>query len=100
MNSVSKIFTNILTIRLQKWAENNNVIVESQAGFRRHYSTIDNIFSLKALIQKYLCQTRGKFYCLFVDFRRAFDRTPHNRIWDSLQRKGLNENSNFLRIFQ
>ena len=61
MNSVSKMFTNILTIRLQKWAENKNVIVESQAGFRRHYSTIDYIFSLKAFIQKYLCQTRGNF---------------------------------------
>ena len=29
-----------------------------------------------------------------------FDRILHNKIWDSLQRKGLNENSKFLRIFQ
>ena len=100
INSVSKIFTNILTIRLQKCAENNNVIDESQAGFRRHYSTIDNIISLQTLIQKYLCRTRVRFYCLFVDFRRAFDSIPHNKIWDSLQRKGLNENCKFLRIFQ
>ena len=100
INSVSKIFTNILTIRLQKWAENNDVIYESQAGFRRHYSTIVNIFSLQALIQKYLCRTRRIFYCLIGDFRRAFDSVPHNKIWDSLQRKGLNENSKFLRIFQ
>ena len=100
INSISKIFTNILTIRLQKWAENNNVIDESQAGFRKQYSTIDNIFSLQALIQKYLCRERGRFYCIFVDFRRAFDSISHNKIWDSLQRKGISENSKFLKIFQ
>ena len=100
INSISKIFTNILTIRLQKWAENNNVIDESQAGFRKLYSTIDNIFLLQALIQKYLCRERGRFYCIFVDFRRAFDSISHNKIWDSLQRKGISENSKFLKIFQ
>ena len=58
------------------------------------------MFSLQALIQKYLCQTGGRFYCIFVDFRRAFDSIPHNKIWDSLQRKGINSNSKFLKIFQ
>ena len=61
ISSISKIFTNVLTIRLQTWAESNNVIDESQAGFRKQYSTIDYIFSLQALIQKYLCGTRGRF---------------------------------------
>ena len=100
INSISKFFTNILTIRLQKWAENNNVIDESQAGFWKQYSTIDKIFSLQALIQKYLCRERGRFYCIFVDFRREFDSISHNKIWDSLQRKGISENSKFLKIFQ
>ena len=44
MNSISKIFNGILTARVQKWAEENNVLDESQAGFRRGFSTIDNIF--------------------------------------------------------
>ena len=51
MNSISKIFNGILTARVQKWAEENNVLDESQAGFRRGFSTIDNIFSLHAMIQ-------------------------------------------------
>ena len=50
--------------RLQKWAEENRVIDESQAGFRKGYSTIDNIFSLQAIIQKYICRPRGRFYCI------------------------------------
>ena len=42
--SLCKIFNGILTKRLQSWCEDNQVIDESQAGFRKNYSTIDNIF--------------------------------------------------------
>lgn len=80
INSTSKILTNILAIRLQTWAENNNVIVESQASFRKQYSTSDNIFSLQAFIQKYLCQAGGRSKRIFVDFRRAFDSLPYYKI--------------------
>ena len=69
-------------------------------GFRKGYSTIDNVFSLQALIQKYLCHSRGRFYCIFVDFRRAIDSIAHNKLWDSLQRKGINEQSKFMKIFK
>ena len=44
MNSISKIFNGILTARVQKWAEEKNVLDELQDGFRRGFSTIDNIF--------------------------------------------------------
>ena len=53
IDAVSKIFTNILCLQLTKWREQNNIIDESQAGFRKSYSTVDNIFILQALIQKY-----------------------------------------------
>ena len=47
MNSISKIFNGILTVRVQKWAEENNVLDESQAGFRRGFSTIDTCYGAK-----------------------------------------------------
>ncbi|MCG7892781.1 MAG: reverse transcriptase family protein, partial [Candidatus Thiodiazotropha endolucinida] len=100
INCLCKIFMNILTIRLSTWAEENAVIEESQAGFRKQYSTIDNIFSLQALVQKYLCRPRGRFYCIFVDFKRAFDSIQHANLWLSLERKGISENSKFLKIFK
>ena len=37
---------------------------------------------------------------IFIDFRRAFDSIAHNKLWDSLQRKGINEDSKFIKIFQ
>ena len=46
---------------------------ESQTGFYKRYSTIDNLFSLHAIIPKYLCSPRGRFFFIFIDFRGAFD---------------------------
>ena len=44
INCLCKIFmSRILTTRLTDRAETQNVIDESQAGFRKGYSTIDNI---------------------------------------------------------
>ena len=100
INCLCKFFMNILTIRLTDWAESNNVIDESQAGFRKGYGTIDNIFSLQSLIQKYLCRSRGRFYCIFIDFKRAFDSIQHANLWDSLIRKGINHDCKFLTIFK
>ncbi|MCG8044707.1 MAG: endonuclease/exonuclease/phosphatase family protein [Candidatus Thiodiazotropha taylori] len=100
INSISKIYTGILTTRVQKWAEDKGVVDESQAGFRRGYSTVDNIFSLQAVIQKYLSRPRGRFYCIFIDFRRAFDSIPHNKLWESLRRKGINDDSKIMKTFK
>ena len=88
----------ILTIRLTDWAETNNVLDESQAGFRKGYSTMDNVFSLQALqalVQKYLCRDRGRFYCRFIDFKRAFDSIQHSNLWNSLERKGIKQDGIF-----
>ena len=39
INSVSKIVKHILSTRLRIWYDDHNIIDESQAGFRRKYST-------------------------------------------------------------
>ena len=65
------------------------MISESQAGFRRSYSTIDNAFTLQALVQKYLSKKKGRFYCIFIDFEKAFDCIDHAKLWESLQRKHI-----------
>ena len=100
VNTISKIFTKILSKRLTSWCEINSVIDESQAGFRRGYSTIDNIFSLSAVIQKYLTKRRGRIYVFYIDYLKAFDNCVHSKLWESLVRKGINPNSKLLRVFK
>ena len=50
----SKIFTGVLNNRLTQWAESNNVLSDSQFGFRKGRSTTDAIFVLNGIIQKIL----------------------------------------------
>ena len=89
INNLCKIFMGIMNKRLQTWWDEYKVIDESQAGFRKQYFTADNIFCLHAVALKYLTKPRGRFYCLFIDFAKAFDSVEHEKLWDALFRKGI-----------
>ena len=84
------IFSNIINARLYSWAEENNQIDEAQSGFRHGYSAIDNIFCLSAMVQKYLSRKGGRLYCLYVDFRKAFDKINHRKLFESVHSKEVN----------
>ena len=71
IDTVCKIFTNILVKRLDKWTEKFNVIHESQAGFRRKYSTIDNIFTLHAFSTKVSRQNGGEILLFNYRFLKS-----------------------------
>ena len=92
LNVISKIFTGILFDRLTHWSDINVHIPESQAGGRKGYSTIDNIFCLQSVVQKYLTKKCGRFYVLFVDFSRAYDSIQRCKLWELLIQKGLKGN--------
>lgn len=77
LNICGKIFPKILNNRLVTWANSQGQYYEEQAGYREGYSTVDHIFSLYTLTQKYLSKPNGRFYVLFVDFSKAFDKIPH-----------------------
>jgi len=84
----SQVFTSILADRLRHWAETNDLIVEEQAGFRKGYSTVDNIFVLHSIIQRYL-KRRKKVYAAFVDFKKAFDTVDRSVLWEILFTYGV-----------
>ena len=89
LSEFSKIFTFILNRRLKLWSEANNVIGNEQAGFRKEHTTIDQIFCLYTLITKYLRHKGGRFYALFVDFEKAFDRVDRAALWHKLMSQNV-----------
>ena len=89
LNTMYKIMSSIVSNRLYIWAEENNKIDEGQAGFRRGYSTIDNIFTLQSIIQKYLSKSGGRLYCIYIDFSKAFDKIKHEKLFQSMSNKGI-----------
>ena len=88
LSTLGKLFTRILNNRLNKWAEEYNVYIEAQAGFRKHMSTIDNIFVLNGLITH--CINNNEYlYCCFVDFTKAFDYVERDILWYKLIKIGV-----------
>ena len=73
LSILGKCYTAILNKRLYDWLEDNDKIYETQAGFRRGYSTPDHVFTLCAMTQKYISRRGGKLYVAFIDLRKAFD---------------------------
>ena len=57
---------------MYKFLEQNELLSEVHPGFRKSYSTAEQIFNLRGLIDLTL-ESKKKLYCGFVDFRKAFD---------------------------
>ena len=69
-------------------------IVESklediQCGFRPGRSTLDQIFTLKQIFEKFREYGKDLFAC-FVDLEKAYDRVPRYKLWKVLREYGVN----------
>ena len=81
----SKIFSSIILQRIKLKTE--ELLSEAQAGFRRDRSTIDQIFTLRQLAEKY--EEFGKeLYVCYIDFRKAFDSIWRKGLWHVMRHLG------------
>lgn len=88
MNSIPKIFTQILNNRLNTWAEQSEILPEFQSGFRCKRSCLD-VFTLNSIIQIHSSRDRGKLYAFFVNFENAFPSINHSKLWSKLFKIGV-----------
>ena len=88
INSIAKIYSQVLLNRLTKWSEKHNIIIENQFGFQKGKSTIDNLFILQTIINKTLA-TNKKLYCAFVDFEKCFDKLNRLYIFQKLRQENV-----------
>ena len=54
LSTLGKLFTKILNNRLVFWSDTYNIITDTQAGFRKGRSTVDNIFIIQSIIDSSL----------------------------------------------
>ena len=71
------------------WSESKGFLSEYQAGFRQKKSTVDQMFILITMIDKFLLRKRGRCYCMFVDFSKAFDTVNRNYRFYFLIKSGM-----------
>ena len=88
LSVLGKIFTGVLTRRLDTWAESYSIYIEAQNGFRRNRGTTDSLFVLQQIINRFIDEKK-KLYAFFVDFSKAFDSVVHDNLWYKLLKTGI-----------
>ena len=79
MPCLAKLFNNILNNRLQNYLDTNKIINPCQIGFQPNARTVDHMFILRTLIEKYACN-KSKLFACFVDFEKAFVSLLHSAL--------------------
>jgi hypothetical protein len=71
--------------------------LKEQTGFRPNRSCIDQINTLRVIIEQSL-QFQSPLYLLFVDYQKAFDSVDRRWIWKALEERGLP--NKFIKLIQ
>ena len=75
MNTLLKVLCTLLNDKLNKYCHEKQLIsiTHEQIGFQKNNRTTDHILTLKAVVNKYVVDQKGKkLYACFVDFQKAF----------------------------
>lgn len=89
-NECLKFFAFVLKNRLYGLVEKLNLLPEEQCGFREKRSCIDNIFIAKSVVDIQLNINKNHLFAIVVDYKKAFDTVPHNKLFQKLNSLGIN----------
>ena len=84
----SNIYEKVMANFLTNFLDANDLLYNSQFGFRHNHSTSHAIITLIEKISRAL--DTGKIVCgIFIDFRKAFDVIPHKTLLKKLYAYGI-----------
>ena len=63
--------------------------LKSKIGFKLNRCCTDNIFILKSIIDFQLIIKKELFFGIFIDYKKAFDTVPHNKMFQKLDHMGV-----------
>lgn len=89
MSNMGKLCNLIINKRLNEYLERKNIIHKNQIGFSKNSRTSDHMLVLKTLIDQCFNEKK-KLYTCFIDFKKAFDSVPHEKLMCKLQQAGIN----------
>ena len=70
--------------RISEWAEVKGKRARGQVGFRPKHSTVDHGIMLRHTVEK-VWEDKEEVLCCFVDFKKAFDRVPRDKLWRRME---------------
>ena len=87
---VAKVFTRVLTRRLDEYAE-ERILTEAQSRFRMKRSCSDQILTLRGICELRRRKRRGT-YMAFLDLSKAHDTVWREGLWKKMRMYGVEEN--------
>ena len=82
----------ILHINIISHLEANNIMSENQHGFSKHRSRESQLtITLQELADG--INSGDQLDCILLDFSKAFDEVPHQRIWNKCSYYGIRGNT-------
>jgi hypothetical protein len=82
------MYSKLLNTRLQKYLDENNILVNEQNGFRASRSCIDHIYTLCTILRNRKLLGQDTFLA-FIDFQKAFDSVERNFLLYKLSKIGV-----------
>ena len=82
LSHAGKVLALILQRQILKKTE--DILSEAQAGFRPGRSTVDQLFTLRQITEKYL-EKQKALYCCYIDFEKAFDSVWQEGLWTAMK---------------
>ena len=89
ISCLAKLFYAILNNRLMDFCLKQNVLSPSQLGFLAGNRTSDAHIILHNLINEYCHKRKSRIYGCFVDFSKAFDSIPRDKMFQKLLDIGI-----------
>ncbi|MEJ1857794.1 reverse transcriptase family protein, partial [Escherichia coli] len=86
-----KILEKILRDRLVRFLESNNIISDTQHGFRHKRSCLTNLLDFFHNIYRNWDEQIPSDV-IYLDFQKAFDKVPHERLLLKLHAAGIGDN--------
>ena len=72
LSCFEKLYTSVLNNRLYSYIDNNSILTDEQAGFRKGYSCLDQASILHTVINHRICNNQST-YVGFIDLKKCFD---------------------------
>jgi hypothetical protein len=84
-----KVYERLLFHRLDNWASRLSLIPPFQFGFRPRSGTLDAVFVLSKLLERFVFGKKGLLFAALIDFKSAFPSVDRSLLFKRLAALGM-----------